>query len=141
MCLLGLGHRHGGASTGRFRVAGSQPASAGPLGQAPFAPDLLASVAFVPDPAADVDQLVRRLRGLSARAWASGGRRDAVRRLCAELLALGEPGHVLPELPDHGLGDAVAVLSHEALRYQATQRNGRRDEVAAAVRRALEATK
>src|SRR5947209_1215585 len=45
MCLLGLGHRHGGASTGRFRVAGSQPASARPLGQAPFAPDALVSVA------------------------------------------------------------------------------------------------
>jgi len=95
----------------------------------------------VPDPERDVDVLVRRLRGLSARAWAAGGRRDVVRRLCADLVALGEPGHVLPELPDHGLGDAVAVLSHEALQYQAAQQNGRRDEVAAAVRRALEETK
>jgi len=56
-------------------------------------------------------------------------------------VALGEPGHVLPDLPDHSLGDAVAVLSHEALQFQATQRNGRRDEVAAAVRRALEETR
>jgi hypothetical protein len=48
---------------------------------------------------------------------------------------MGEPGHVLPELPDHALGDAVAVLSHDAIQ------NGRRDEVAAAVRRALEETK
>jgi hypothetical protein len=95
----------------------------------------------VPEPAAEVDQLVRRLRGLSPRAWATGGRRDAVRRLCADLVALGEAGHVLPDLPDHALGDAVAVLSHEALKFQATQRNGRRDEVAAAVRRALEETR
>jgi hypothetical protein len=89
----------------------------------------------VPDEDADVDQLVRRLRGLSARAWAAGQRRDAVRRLCAELVGLGEPGHVLPDLPDHSLGDAVAVLSHEAIQ------NGRRDEVATAVRRALEETR
>jgi len=99
----------------------------------------------VPDPERDLepdlDVLVRRLRGLSARGWATRGRRDVVRRLCAELAGLGEPGHVLPDLPDHALGDAVAVLSHEALHYQAAQQNGRRDEVAAAVRRALEETK
>jgi len=87
------------------------------------------------DPEPDLDVLVRRLRGLSARGWATRGRRDVVRRLCADLAALGEPGHVLPDLPDHALGDAVAVLSHEAIQ------NGRRDEVAAAVRRALEETK
>jgi len=95
----------------------------------------------VPDTAAELDQLVRRLRGLSARAWAAGGRRDAVRRLCADLVALGEPGHVLPDLPDHALGDAVAVLAQEAMTFQAAQRNGRRDEVAAAVRRALQETR
>ena len=82
---------------------------------------------------ADLDQLVRRLRGLSRRAWSQ--RREAVQRLCAELVALGEPGHDLPDLPDHALADAVAVLAREA------QRNGRRDEVAAAVRRALEETR
>ena len=100
----------------------------------------------MPDPAAEepgpeVEQLVRRLRGLSARAWSTGGRRDAVRRLCADLVALGEPGHDLPDLPDHALGDAVAVLSQEAFEFQAAQQNGRRDEVAAAVRRALEETR
>ena len=83
----------------------------------------------------DLDRLVRRLRGFSARAWASGGRRDAVRRLAATLVTLGEPGHELPDLPDHALADAVAVLAREA-----TQ-NGRRDEVAAAVARALEQTR
>jgi hypothetical protein len=83
----------------------------------------------------DLDRLVRRLRGFSARTWSSGDRRDAVRRLAADLVALGEPGHVLPDLPDHALADAVAVLAREAIE------NGRRDEVAAAVRDALEQTR
>jgi len=93
-------------------------------------------------PAADdLDRLVRRLRGFSARTWEAGGRRDAVRRLALELVTLGEPGHELPDLPDHALADAVAVLAREALQYQERQSNGRRDEVAAAVRRALEETR
>ena len=83
----------------------------------------------------DLDRLLRRLRGFSARTWAYGGRRDAVRRLAAELVTLGEPGHVLPELPDHALADVIAVLAREATD------NGRRDEVAAAVERALEQTR
>jgi hypothetical protein len=82
---------------------------------------------------ADLDQLVRRLRGLSGRAWAE--RREPVRRLIADLVALGEPGYDVPDLPDHALGDVVAVLSREAIQ------NGHRDEVAAAVRRALEETR
>jgi hypothetical protein len=89
---------------------------------------------------ADLDRLVRRLRGFSARTWGSGGRRDVVRRLAADLVALGEPGHRLPELPDHALGDVVAVLAREALRCQ-ERPNGRRDEVATAVREALERTR
>jgi hypothetical protein len=95
----------------------------------------------VPDVEALVDQLVRRLRGLSPRAWAGRDRSGAVRRLCADLASLGEPGHELPDLPDHALGDAVAVLAHEALAHQSAQQNGRRDEVAAAVRRALDETR
>jgi hypothetical protein len=95
----------------------------------------------VADVEADLDRLVRRLRGLSSRAWSSSGRRDVVRRLAADLVALGEPGHAPPDLPDHALGDAIAVLAREALRFQAAQRNGRRDEVAAAVARALEETR
>lgn len=82
---------------------------------------------------ADLDQLVRRLRGLSRRAWSQ--RREQVRRLVADLVALGPPGHPVPDLPDHALGDVVAVLSHEAIQ------NGRRDEVAAAVARALVETR
>ena len=83
----------------------------------------------------DLDRLLRRLRGFSARTWASGDRRDAVRRLAAELVTWGEPGHVLPELPDYALADVVAVLAQEAMQ------NGRRDEVAAADRRVLEQTR
>ena len=88
---------------------------------------------------ADLDLLVRRLRGLSRRAWSP--RREPVRRLVADLVALGPPGHPVPDLPDHALGDVVAVLSQEALLFQGAQRNGRRDEVAAAVRRALDETR
>jgi hypothetical protein len=93
------------------------------------------SLAGMPAAADDLDRLVRRLRGFSARAWSGGGRRDAVRALLTDLVTLGEPGHALPDLPDHALADAVAVLAREATE------NGRRDEVAAAVRRALEQTR
>ena len=88
---------------------------------------------------ADLDLLVRRLRGLSRRAWSP--RREPVRRLVADLVALGPPGHPVPDLPDHALGDVVAVLSQEALLFQGAQRHGRRDEVAAAVARALVETR
>ena len=95
-------------------------------------------------PAADLEEdiarLVRRLRGFSPRTWVAVGRRDAIRRLTADLVALGEPGHVLPDLPDSALGDIVAVLAREAVSYQESA-NGRRDEVATAVRRALDETR
>jgi hypothetical protein len=84
---------------------------------------------------AELDRLVRRLRGFSPRAWSAGERRVVVRRLAAGLVALGEPGHELPEVPDHALGDVIAVLAREAMA------NGRRDEVATAVREALERTR
>lgn len=93
-----------------------------------------------PEVAADLERLIRRLRGLTARAWRNGGRRGAVDRLTATLVALGEPGHELPDLPDHALGDVVAVLAREALHFQEGAK-GRRDEVAAALRRALEETR
>jgi hypothetical protein len=104
-------------------------------GARPNGPARLVSLACVPDLDDDLGHLVRRLRGFSARTWAAGGRESAVRRLAAELVALGELGHSLPELPRHALADAVAVLAHEAIE------NGRRDEVAAAVRRTLEETR
>jgi len=64
---------------------------------------------------ADLDRLVRRLRGLSPRAWQTAGRRAAVHRLLEQLAALSAPDHRLPELPDFALADAVAVLGHDAL--------------------------
>jgi len=83
----------------------------------------------------ELERLSRRLRGFSARSWRTAGRRAAVDRLTATLVEMGEPGHRLPDLPDHALGDAVAVLAREAMA------KGRRDEVAAALRRALEETR
>lgn len=67
----------------------------------------------------DLDWLIRRLRGYSARAWAeptrtAASRRDVVRRLADDLVALGGSGRELPGVPDHALPDAVAVLAAEA---------------------------
>jgi hypothetical protein len=89
----------------------------------------------VPDePTADaqvaVDQLVRRLRGLSPRA--RGVRRDNVLSLLAELVVIGGDGHPLPDVPEHAWADAVAVLGHDALAVA-----GRADDVARLVRAAL----
>ena len=67
------------------------------------------------DAAADLERLVRRLRGLSRGAWDSHGRRATVRALLDRLAELSAPGHPVPELPDHALGDAVAVLGQDAL--------------------------
>ena len=83
----------------------------------------------------DLDRLVRRLRGFAAKAWSVGTRRDAVRQLAEHLVALGEPGHVLPDLPDHALADVIAVLAWEAMQQ------GRRDEVATALRTVLDETR
>ena len=62
----------------------------------------------------DVDRLVRRLRSYSTRAWRTDGRSDRVRRLAADLVELGGSGHPVPDLADHVLPDAVAVLAAEA---------------------------
>jgi hypothetical protein len=62
----------------------------------------------------DLDRLVRRLRSLPPSAWRSGGRDLVVRRLAADLVTVGGSGHELPDLPDHALADAIAVLGREA---------------------------
>jgi hypothetical protein len=65
--------------------------------------------------ASELHRLVRRLRGLTARAWASSGRRETVRQLAAEMAGLTAPGRPLPPVPDHALGDVIAVLGQDAL--------------------------
>jgi hypothetical protein len=82
----------------------------------------------------ELERLVRRLRSLSPRAWAS--RRDVVRRLLDDLAALSAPGRRVPDLPDHALGDAVAVLGQDALSDPET-----RERAAHLVRGALDATR
>lgn len=89
----------------------------------------------------DLDRLVRRLRHLPAAAWPA--HRDAVRRLLVELAGLGdalEP-HELPDLPDHALPDALAVLGGDAI--DAAQRSADprlRAAVSEALRRGLSET-
>ena len=93
-----------------------------------------------PDVDRDLDrllsQLAARLRGLSARAWSAGTRRDAVRRVVVELAALSAPGRSVPQLPDHALGDAVGVIGRDGLSAPQT-----RERAAQLVRDALDATR
>jgi hypothetical protein len=63
----------------------------------------------------DLDRLVRRLRGLTPRGWQANDRVGAVRRLAADLVAIGAEGHRLPEMPDHALADVIAVVGADAL--------------------------
>jgi hypothetical protein len=63
----------------------------------------------------ELARLVRRLRSFPPRAWRDPARGALVRRLAADLAAVGAPGRDLPELADHVLPDAVAVLAADAL--------------------------
>jgi hypothetical protein len=66
--------------------------------------------------AADLARLVRRLRGLSRRAWSRGETEQRIRALAEALVVLGGEGHQLPaDLPTHSLGDVIAVVGHDAL--------------------------
>jgi hypothetical protein len=76
--------------------------------------------------AAELTRLIRRLSSLSGRAWSS--RRDAVLALLGQLAALGavleeSPPHPVPELPDHGLADALAVVGGDLLEALVTRRD------------------
>ena len=64
---------------------------------------------------ADLDKLVRRLRTYTARAWRARDRAAVIRQLAVDLAALSAPGRPVPEIPDHALPDAVAVLGTAAL--------------------------
>ena len=63
----------------------------------------------------DLDKLVRRLRGLTPRGWRAHDRAGVIRRLAAELVAIGGEGHLLPDVPDHALPDVIAVVGADAL--------------------------
>ena len=63
----------------------------------------------------DLDRLVRRLRSLTPRGWRAQDRAAVVRRLAADLVAIGGEGHRLPDLPDHALADVIAVVGADAL--------------------------
>jgi hypothetical protein len=63
----------------------------------------------------ELDLLVRRLRGLTARGWRAHDRAGVVRRLAAELVAIGGEGHHLPDVADYALADVIAVVGADAL--------------------------
>lgn len=84
----------------------------------------------------ELDRLVRRLRHLPAREWPA--RREAVRTLLAELAA----PRVAPDLPDHALADAVAVIGREAIALATAAREPeQRAAVSEAIAAALTATR
>jgi hypothetical protein len=64
----------------------------------------------------ELDRLVRRLREFSPSAW-TPRRRDAVLAVLRELAALGDgfESRQVPDLPDHALADALAVIAGDAL--------------------------
>jgi len=84
---------------------------------------------------ADLDRLVRRVRGFSPRIWQTGGRREAVRELARRLAALTAGERPLPSVPDHALGDVLAVVGRDALDVGLT------DDVAELVAEGLSATR
>jgi hypothetical protein len=95
--------------------------------------------------AAELTRLIRRLSSLSGRAWSS--RRDPVHSLLGQLAALGavvegSPSHVVPELPDHGLADALAVIGGDLLEALVTHRDpAALDRALAELRAAWSATR
>jgi hypothetical protein len=79
--------------------------------------------------AVELTRLIRRLSHLSSRAWST--RREPARGLLTRLVELddrleGTGPHVVPDLPDHGLADALAVIGGDVLEALVS----RRDEVA-----------
>ncbi len=68
---------------------------------------------------AELNRLVRRLRGFSRRAWSRDAVEQQVRALAEALVVIGGEGHQLPsDLPTHALGDVVAVVGHDALKTE-----------------------
>src|SRR3954447_9127509 len=64
---------------------------------------------------AGLERLVRRLRGLTPRAWSAKERSERIRALAEALAVIGGEGHALPVVPDHAMADVIAVLGYDAL--------------------------
>jgi hypothetical protein len=67
---------------------------------------------------AELNRLIRRMTQLSPRAWST--RREPVRGLLRELAVLdatleSTDRHEVPDLPDHALADATAVIGGDVL--------------------------
>jgi hypothetical protein len=80
-------------------------------------PDGVADGATQDQVSADLDQLVRRLRLLSPRSWKNY--REPVQEALAALVAIASRREgrelAVPDLPDHVLPDALAVIGHDLL--------------------------
>jgi hypothetical protein len=95
--------------------------------------------------AVELTRLIRRASQLSGRAWST--RRPPVDALLGQLAELGaaleQTGpHDVPELPDHGLPDALAVIGGDVLEaLVATRDPAVLDRVLADLRAAWAATR
>jgi hypothetical protein len=85
----------------------------------------------------DLERLVRRLRGLSPLAWRTrrGPVQAALRDLEWTTASIeSRPPATMPEIADHALGDALAVIGNDALVALSSSRD---DEQVAVVARSL----
>jgi hypothetical protein len=95
--------------------------------------------------AAELTRLIRRLSSLSGRAWST--RRAPVIALLFVLAALDAEVedtqlHDVPQLPDHGLADALAVIGGDLLEALVTHRDpAALDRALAELRAAWSATR
>jgi hypothetical protein len=95
--------------------------------------------------AVELTRLIRRLGQLSGRAWST--RRDPTVALLNQLAQLeatleGTLAHKVPDLPDHGLADALAVIGGDVLEALVSRRDATAlDRVLADLRAAWAATR
>jgi hypothetical protein len=76
--------------------------------------------------AGELARLIRRLAALSGRAWST--RREPVVGLLGQLAALDAvvedtTSHPVPDLPDHALADALAVIGGDVLEALGSRRD------------------
>jgi hypothetical protein len=95
--------------------------------------------------AVELTRLIRRLSHLSGRAWST--RREPAFGLLARLAELddrleGTGPHDVPDVPDHGLADALAVIGGDVLESLVSRRDAVvLDRVIAELRAAWAATR